>query len=172
MTTRPACDPPLNRRDRCAGESGFHGQPRGQRLLLLDNVQRVLRVCKTHWGFTEMALVRDLDGRPAPCQQSCVCSPNRFLLRWYISSETLNVSPFSSPSCAETKIGSAASPMRRPACHPRMDKTCFEGAGSLPVRLFEVGFPAAKLAAFPSAKIRCLFRNCVCKTSFNLHTAC
>lgn len=47
-------------------------------------------------------------------QQTCVCSPNRFWLRWYVSSKTLSVGPFSSPSCAEDKIGSAAFPMCPP----------------------------------------------------------
>lgn len=114
----PACDPSPNCCDRCLWGSGFHGGGGGQSLLLSDNVH----VCKTHRGFTKIALVRDLGWRPVPCQQSCVCSPNRFLLRWYIGFKTLNVSPVSSPSCAETKIGSAASPMHRLICHPRMGK--------------------------------------------------
>lgn len=109
-----------------------------------------------------------LDWCPVPRQQSCVCLPNRFLLRWYISSKTLDVSPFFSPTCAESEIGSATSPVHHPIS---VIQGCFEGTGSL-LELFEVGLPVAKLTAFPSAKIRCLFRNCVCKTSFNLCTVC
>lgn len=57
-------------------------------------------------------------------------------------------------------------------CHLRMDKICFEDTGCPLMQLFEVGFPTAKPAAFPSAKIRCLVWNGVCKNSFNLGTVC
>lgn len=53
-----------------------------------------------------------------------------------------------------------------------MDKICFENTGFPLLQLFEVGFPPEKLAAFPSAKIRCLLWNGVCKNSFNLGTVC
>lgn len=56
--------------------------------------------------------------------------------------------------------------------HLKMDKICFENMAFPLLQLFEVGFPPEKLAAFPSAKIRCLLWNGVCKNSFNLGTVC